>query len=157
MAALTDSRITEALDAWKPAGVTYRFKQRLVWSTKVICGLTAPFRPAHAQAHRDGTREIYCADPRMFARDADRRLALFLVAHECGHWSNGHCTRRSKLPRHLEEYEAEMRAQEMMRTRGLAVPQRGRAIAKLYVRICIKGDEARGIKIASHIRRWSAR
>lgn len=154
MAALDDSRITEIIQRHRPHGVELRWKQRHYYSVNRVLGVQTPFRPAHACDRRN---EIYCADPRRFEDESDRRRALAIFLHECGHFRAGKGHFRAQLFRHVEEYEAERWGQGMMRLEGIAVPRAELRAAKVYVRDCIKEDEVRGIKIASHIRRWSAR
>lgn len=82
-------------------------------------------------------------------RDA---AALFLWLHEFGHVNLGHFD--DDKPGHLEEYEAENYALRIFQAHGLnGYPLLGRP----YVRRMILADEANGVKIFPHVRRWANR
>lgn len=147
---LTDQRIDEIIARHRPRGVELRWKERLHFNRK----RSLPFRPAHACDERN---EIYCADPREFADEHDRRRALAIFLHECGHFRAGKGHFKVKLPRHVEEYEAERWGHAMMRMEGISIPHSELRAAKDYVAWCVQQDQKRGIKIKPCVRRWSKR
>ena len=78
---------------------------------------------------------------------------VFAFLHEvghvrCAHWGD------AKVPRHVQEYEAERYAIHVMRAEGLRVPHREIRDAKDNVRDRVREDEYRQIKIDPKIRRW---
>lgn len=154
MAALTDARIDQIIARYRPRGVDLRWKERLHFTRKKVLGLPGPFRPAHACNHAN---EIYCADPREFAEGADRRLAVAIFLHECGHFHcKGHFN--ADTPMHVIEFEATRWGHAIMRLEGLPIPRIELRAAKLYVTWCVQQDakrKRRRPKIAVHIRRWA--
>lgn len=144
---LTDQRIEEIVARHRPRGVELRWKERLHFNRK----RELPFRPAHAC---DTRNEIYCCDPHEFADDEDRRRALAIFLHECGHFRAGKGHFKVKLPRHVEEYEAERWGHAMMRLEGVPIPRKELQAAKKYVASELRADESRGIKIEPRVRRW---
>lgn len=146
---LSDARISEIIARHKPHGVELRFKKRLHFRRRGQHLTPAPFAPAHAWRN-----EIYCADPREFADENDRRRALALFLHECGHFRAGKGHFKTKIARHIEEYEAERWGQSMMRLEGVPVPRIELQAAKAYVTSELQGDQARGITIKPCVRRW---
>lgn len=154
MAALSDKRITEIISRHRPKGIELRWKERLHFTGKRVLGLRPPFRPAHACGQAN---EIYCADPREFADDHDRRLALAIFLHECGHFRcSGH--HDPKTPLHVVEFEATRWGHSTMRLEGIAIPREELRAAKIYVAWCVQQDRKRKRgrpKIKPHIARWS--
>mgnify|MGYP000849746228 FL=1 len=81
------------------------------------------------------------------------RFTLYIFLHECGHFRAGHPA--IELPMHLEEYEAERWAINVMRAEGLHVPRPMLLEAKRYVRECIAHDRGKGLQIKPHVKRWA--
>ena len=78
---------------------------------------------------------------------------LYIYLHECGHFRAGHPA--VELPMHVEEYEAERWAINVMRAEGLNVPRPMLREAKRYVRECIAHDQRIGVSIKPHVNRWA--
>lgn len=82
----------------------------------------------------------------------DLRHALFIFFHECYHA----LTWEMADPRgHVDEYQAERHAINMMRDYGINVRRKDTSLAKWRVRQMIKQDERRGIAIDPRVRRWA--
>ena len=74
------------------------------------------------------------------------RKALYIFLHECAH-AREHCSNgRGRVPRHVEELEAEQWALARMREHGIRVPRAMTKRAKNYVARKIKQAVARGAK-----------
>jgi hypothetical protein len=73
------------------------------------------------------------------------RKSLYIFLHECAHANlrHGH---NGKVPRHVEEMEAEKWAHAKMREHGIAVPRQMTKRAKAYVARKIRQAGARGAK-----------
>lgn len=72
------------------------------------------------------------------------RKALYIWLHECAHahlHANG-----KRIPRHVEEMQAEQWAHKMMRVHGISVPRAMTTRAKQYVARKIKQAERSGAK-----------
>lgn len=81
------------------------------------------------------------------------RKRLYILAHEIGHVALGHV---SKLPRYVEEYEAEQFAHVLLRREGVAVPRSMTERAKRYVRRKITQAHARFVRwVDPDIAEWS--
>ena len=81
------------------------------------------------------------------------RKRLYILAHEIGHVALRH-TRR--LPRYVEEYEAEQFAHALMRETGVAVPRSMTLRAKRYVSRKIAQAHIRGLnKLDKKIAEWA--
>lgn len=78
--------------------------------------------------------------------------ALFVFLHECGHVRLGHFEER--LPRHVEEYQAEKFAIFAMGLEGIPVAKEWVADAKYLVRRFVAEDIRRGIPICGRVARW---
>jgi hypothetical protein len=69
--------------------------------------------------------------------------SLYIFLHECAHATLGH---NGKVPRHVEEMEAEQWAHATMRKHGIAVPRSMTEQAKQYVARKIRQAVRRGAK-----------
>ena len=128
-------RLAEIIQRHKPQGVKLRWYQPTS---------TAPRR---LKGGADYDRRI------IESPEVSCRNTLYLYLHECGHFRAGHPA--VELPMHLEEYEAERWAINMMRAEGLHVPRPMLREAKRYVRECISHDRRMGIEIKPHVKRWA--
>jgi hypothetical protein len=88
-------------------------------------GYTVEYRKSLSGAHY-GTRKLIQA-PRPVTRKS-----LYIFLHECAHAALDHST-NGKVPRHVEEMEAEKWAHEKMRENGVPVPRAMTQRAKKYV------------------------
>ncbi len=77
---------------------------------------------------------------------------LQIYLHECAHV---HLKHKDEPLLHKIEFEAEMWAIAIMRLEGIPVPQSVLVAAREYVSRCIHSDEAKGLPIETHIRRWA--
>lgn len=73
------------------------------------------------------------------------RKALCIFLHECAHIHLRH-NGKSRLPRHLEETQAERWAFERMKAHSIPVPRTMRARAKAHIRNQIRKAIRRGAK-----------
>lgn len=73
---------------------------------------------------------------------ANTRRRLYILAHEIGHIALGHT---NKLPRYVEEYEAESFAHVLLRRFHISVPRASTDNAKRYVRRKIAQALKRGL------------
>jgi len=100
-------------------------------------GYTFTFRNRLTGCHWGDRRHIEAPKP-------VTRKALYIWLHECAHAqlhrNNG------KVPRHVEEYEAEMWAHARMREHGIPVPHEMTLRAKRYVARKIRQAERAGAK-----------
>jgi hypothetical protein len=80
-------------------------------------------------------------------------FTLHIALHEFGHVHLRHWDRGESLL-HREEYEAERWAINIMRMEGVKVPRETMRRARVYVRWCIKHDEAAGRPIHVPARRF---
>jgi hypothetical protein len=78
-----------------------------------------------------------------FLRVNSTARSLYVFLHECAHAHLGH-SYNSKLPRHVEEMQAEQWAHEKMREHGVPVPRSQTKRAKAYVRRKIHSAISRG-------------
>lgn len=101
----------------------------------------------NCHAHFD-KKEFYAPNPYL------SRCHLFQWLHEHGHAELKHGS-RGETHYHKEEYDCERWAINMMRSYGVPVPHRAIREAHKYVRWCMLGDNARGIKVAAHIWNWA--
>lgn len=83
------------------------------------------------------------------------RNTLYLFLHEAGHFKTGHLP--LDLPCHVEEFEAELWAMNVMRTEGIPIPKEMLREIKRYVKECISFDISKGINIRPHIKKWASR
>jgi hypothetical protein len=74
------------------------------------------------------------------------RKALYIFLHECAHAHLHRNGSRGRVPRHVEELEAEQWAHARMREAGIRVPRAMTKRAKRYVARKIKQAIARGAK-----------
>jgi hypothetical protein len=74
------------------------------------------------------------------------RKALYIFLHECAHAHLHRNGNRGRVPRHVEELEAEQWAHARMREAGIRVPRAMTKRAKRYVARKIKQAIARGAK-----------
>jgi hypothetical protein len=76
------------------------------------------------------------------------RRALHVYLHEVAHVVLEHCPlgKGGGKPRHVEEYEAEQWAFNVMRAEGVPIPRKSMASAKSYVARKIRQAERRGAK-----------
>ena len=80
-------------------------------------------------------------------------LQMFL--HEVGHVRIKH--HKDNPPRHVEEYEAEIYALEVMRHEGVPVTRAGLRRAKVNVDGRIIEDRYKDVEILPHIEKWANR
>jgi hypothetical protein len=73
------------------------------------------------------------------------RKSLYIFLHECGHANLGH-SHNGRVPRHVEEMEAEKWAHQKMREHGVPVPRSMTERAKDYVARKIHQAKRRGAK-----------
>lgn len=73
------------------------------------------------------------------------RKSLYIFLHECAHAHLRH-SHNGRIPRHVEEMEAEKWAHEKMRENGIAVPRTMTKRAKKYVAWKIQQAQKRGAK-----------
>jgi hypothetical protein len=90
----------------------------------------------------------------IYIRQLKTHADLFIFLHECGHVDLGHF--EQDLPKHVEEYEAEMYAITAFRGTGLLLPAGVLQDAKDRVQAHIEADEARCIFISPTIRKWAS-
>jgi hypothetical protein len=113
-------------------------------------GYTVEYRNSLSGAHW-GTRKLIQA-PRPVTRKA-----LYIFLHECAHAQLRH-SHNGKMPRHVEEMEAEKWAHATMRKHGVPVPKAMTKRAKQYVARKIGQAERRGAKrISAEARRFARR
>jgi hypothetical protein len=103
----------------------------------VPAGWTVIYRKSLSGCCNHTTRTIAAPRPRT-------RKALYIFLHECAH-AELHPPPK-KLPRHVEEMEAEKWAHAKMRQHGISVPRAMTVRAKRYVARKIKQAMRRGAK-----------
>lgn len=101
-------------------------------------GYTVEYRKSLSGRHW-GSRKLIQA-PRPVTRKA-----LYIFLHECAHAILKH-SHNGKVPRHVEEMEAEQWAHAKMREHGIAVPRSMTRRAKQYVARKIEQAKRRGAK-----------
>jgi RES domain-containing protein len=101
-------------------------------------GYTVEYRKSLTGTHYGGRKLIQAPRP-------ITRKALYVFLHECAHAMLGH-SHKSKVPRHVEEMQAEQWAHAKMRKHGVAVPRSMTRSAKQYVAYKIRQATQRGAK-----------
>ena len=104
----------------------------------VPAGYTVEYRNSLTGTHYGGRKLIQAPRP-------ITRKALYVFLHECAHAVLGHGD-NGKVPRHVEEMQAEQWAHAKMREHGVAVPRSMTRRAKRYVAYKIRQAERRGAK-----------
>jgi len=80
--------------------------------------------------HERGLRgRAFVKSKRILVPHPTTRRRLYVFAHECGHVALRHGSR----PRHRQELEAELYAQDALRRHGIEVPEREVEIGRRYV------------------------
>jgi transposase len=102
-------------------------------------GYTVEYRKSLSGKHY-GQRKLIQA-PRPVTRKA-----LYIFLHECAHAQLRHSHNSGKIPRHVEELQAEQWAHARMREHGIAVPRAMTKRAKRYVARKIKHALRSGAK-----------
>jgi hypothetical protein len=124
----TAKRCTDVAEKYTPTGVKVEYRKSL-------------------------TGRAYGSQNRMAAPRPITRKALYIFLHECAHFHLSHCSKKS---RHVEEFEAEQWAHEMMRQEGIRIPRSMTRRAKKYVAFKIEQALKRGAKkIDKKAAKWS--
>jgi len=85
---------------------------------------------ARIEYHARGLRgRAFTKSRRILVPEPTTRRRLYVFAHECGHVALRHGHR----PRHAQEYEAELYAQEALRRHGIQVPEKEILNGRRYV------------------------
>lgn len=101
-------------------------------------GYTVEYRKSLTGVHYGSKKLIQAPRPRT-------RKSLYIFLHECAHAQLGH-SHNGRMPRHVEEMQAEKWAHEKMRGHGIAVPRAMTKRAKQYVARKIRQAVKRGAK-----------
>jgi len=100
------------------------------------------------------TGRAWSASGLIQAPEGKTRQQLYLLAHEAAHVALKH--QGSGIPKHRQEYEAEVWAHAILRRHGISVPRCMTRRAKLYVAWSIVKDERVGVEpIDADARRFS--
>ena len=154
-------KLVEIATRYAPVGVRIRWKRHTAARGKKKVHLY----PAYAHLFKQ----------EMLAPKPVTREKLYVFLHECGHFNLKHFprdwavtplhrklyTRKTALPMHVEEFEAEQYAIQTMRREGIPVPRAMLADAKAYVRDCIRHDIRKAkrkkakMKIEPRVEEWA--
>ena len=143
----------EIVKRYRPRGWRVRYSKR---KDKIAADCLAYWQnPVHGSGV-GSLQTVAIADPIkrvIYAPHVVDPFTLHTLLHEFGHvhlkhWGNGESVQ------HREEYEAERWAAEIVRMEGIKVPRASLRAMRHYIRACIAADEARGIEIQPHVRRF---
>lgn len=144
----------DVIKRYRPRGWRVRYSKR---KDVIAAESFAYWSLKNPPAASSSMKTVAIADPVkrvIYAPHVVDPFTLHTLLHEFGHvhlkhWSDGESVC------HREEYEAERWAAEIVRMEGIKVPRASLRAMRQYIKACIAKDEANGIEIQPHVRRFA--